>query len=206
MNKEFLKKCWKDPRWHSLLVLMIWIISLALLMGIVSIVNQFSPKKEVEKQEIREENNKKTYEEKWEDLLNGNYAFTYIIAKGNETIKYEGNVKEDKTTGYRERNDGIIKYEIENNKHFQILVDEKIEITNLYENVEENFLNPSSIYERIKKIPVENTDILEETENTIYKYSTQVEEEEIKIQVIATNTQIKNITIEKLKETYQLEF
>lgn len=207
MDKEFLKKCWKNPRWHSLMVLIIWIVSLSVLMGIVSIINQFStPKETIQKEPVQESNHKFFYEEMWKLFETNDYAFTYTISKNGEVIKYEGNVKEGKTTGYRERNDGIIKYEIENNKHFQVLVDEKIEITNLYENVEESFLNPFSIYEKIKAIPIEDTDIIEEKEKTIYKYSTLIEEEKINICIITSETKIKNITIEKTNETYQLDF
>lgn len=206
MNKEFLKKCWKHPRWHSLMVLILWIIVLSVLIGFVSIVNQLSPKKEVEKKVNREENSKVTYEEKWEDILNGNYTFTYLIKKEQETIKYEGSIKENKTTGYRERNDGIIKYEIENNKHFQVLVDEKLEIANLYENINENFISIPYLYELIKNISTNDIKIMKEKEKIIYEYNIEIESENTVVQVTIDDVKIKSITIQNQTEVYNLEF
>lgn len=205
MNKEFLKKCWKHPRWHSLMVLIIWIISLALLMGVVSILNLFSSPKETIR-ETKQENNGLSYEEKWEKFENNDYTYTYIITQNEEMIKYEGNVKEGINSGYRERKDGIIRYSIENDIVYEVLVQEKKEIQTLYENVETTLLNPTSIYKMIKTISAEDTDILEEKEKTTYDYNMKIEEEDVKIQVIAEANQIKNITIEKISETYKLDF
>lgn len=205
MNKEFLKKCWKHPRWHSLMVLIIWIIALALLMGVVSILNLFSSPKETIR-ETKQENNGLSYEEKWEKFENNDYTYTYTITQNEEMIKYEGNIKEGINSGYRERKDGIIRYCIENGIVYEVVVNDKKEIQTLYENIDATLLNPTSIYEIIKTISAEDTDILEEKEQTTYDYNAKIEEEEVKIQVIAEATQIKNIMIEKANETYKLDF
>lgn len=205
MNKEFLKQCWKHPRWHSLMVLIIWIIALALLMGVVSILNLFSSPKETIK-ETKQENSGLSYKEKWEKFENNDYTYTYTITQNEEMIKYEGNVKEGINSGYRERKDGIIRYSIENGIVYEVVVNDKKEIQTLYENVEATLLNPISIYEIIKTISAEDTDILEEKEQTTYDYNMKIEEEVVKLQVIADNTKIKSITIEKINETYKLDF
>lgn len=205
MNKEFLKQCWKHPRWHSLMVLIIWIIALALLMGVVSILNLFSSPKETIK-ETKQENSGLSYKEKWEKFENNDYTYTYTITQNEEMIKYEGNVKEGINSGYRERKDGIIRYYIENGMVYEVVVNDKKEIQTLYENVEATLLNPISIYEIIKTISAEDTDILEEKEQTTYDYNMKIEEEVVKLQVIADNTKIKSITIEKINETYKLDF
>lgn len=207
MNKEFLKKCWKDKRWHSLMVLIIWIVSLSLLMGIVSMINLFSKPKTLPRiTETKEENNKISYEQMWNQFINKNYAYTYTITKEEEKIQYIGTIKDGVESGYRERIDGITKYSIENDIVYEVLINDKIEIETLYENVEKDFLNPASIYEIIKTIPVSDTDILEEKEQTTYDYHTKIEEEDLKIIVVTNNIQIKNITIEKMNETYTLVF
>lgn len=206
MNKEFLKKCWKNPRWHSLMVLVIWIGVLSLLMGVVSILNQFSSPKESIKKETEQKSNAMSYEDKWKKLLEDHYAYTYTITKNEEIIKYEGTIKDQINSGYRERKDGIIRYSVENGKIYEILVEEKKEMQTLYENVEADFLNPISIHELIKNVAANDVDILEEKEKTTYEYSTQIEEESVKVQVIADDIQIKNITIEKTNETYKLDF
>lgn len=206
MNKEFLKKCWKNPRWHSLMVLIIWIVSLTLLTGVVSILNMFSSPKETVNKETNQKSNATSYEEKWQKFASDNYTYTYTITKNEETIKYEGTVKEGINSGYRERKDGIIRYSIENGIAYEILVNEKNEIPTLYENVDASLLNPTSIFEIIQNISANDIDILEEKEKNTYNYSTQIEEENTKIQVIVDEEQIQNITIEKTNETYNLDF
>lgn len=206
MNKEFLKQCWKHPRWHSLMVLIIWMVALTILMGVVSIINMFGSSKELVNRETKQESSTISYEEKWQKFARDNYSYTYTITKNEEIIKYEGVVKEGVDSGYRERKDGIIRYSIENGIVYEVLIDEKNEIQTLYENVDVTLLNPTSIYEIIKTISANDTDILEEKEQTNYDYNMKIEEEEVKIQVIVDDTQIKNITIEKTNETYQLDF
>lgn len=206
MNKEFLKKCWKNPRWHSLMVLIIWIVSLTILIGIVTILNQFGSPKEQRREEPIKENKRISYEEMWDTLSRDNHEFVYTISKTEETIKYEGVVKEEITTGYRERKDGIIKYTIEDNIVYEKVVDEKKEIETLYENVDENLLTIDFIYQIVKNTKAEDTDILEENEKITYEYLTKVEEEELKIIVITNETQIQSISIEKENEMYLLDF
>lgn len=203
MNKELLKKWWKHPRWHSLMVLIIWIISLALLIGTVSIVNLFAPKKEIPKQEKIPESFK-TYEEKWLDLLDGDYTFTYLIKQENDTIKYEGTKINEIINGYRERKDGIIKYEISKGKTYQILIDDKVEITNLYENIDENFLSISYWYERLNENRIRDT--LEESPTTIYEYLIEKNEEIYTIQVLFDDLKIQSIHIQFQNKIYNLTF
>lgn len=203
MNKEFLKKCWKHPRWHSLMVLMIWIVSLTLLMGIVSLVNQFSPQKK--KEEIPQmKTNEISLEEKWNCFLKEDYTFYYLVTTETETVKYEGAVNKGITTGYRERLDGIIRYSIEDNLAYEMVLDEKKELTTLYENIDASLLDLSHIETLIQNIPVANSDILEEDKKITYEYT--VTEENLKIMVITDEAHIKNILIVKENETYSLSF
>lgn len=208
MDKEFLKKCWKNPRWHSLIVLIIWIVSLTLLMGVVSILNQFgSPKETIKKEPIQENKNEISYEEMWNHFKNRDYTFTYTIIKNEEMIKYEGNVKDKIITGYRERQDGIIRYSIEDDIAYENLVNDKKEIQTLYENVDANLLDTTYLYNLIQEIPASNSDILEEKGQTTYEYTAKIKEENVRITVITSDVQIQNITIEKDEnETYTLAF
>lgn len=207
MDKEFLKKCWKNPRWHSLMVLIIWIVALTILMGVVSILNQFGRTTEpLPSEPIQENKNKISYEEMWNLFKASDYEFNYTINKNEETIKYEGNVKKGIIAGYRERKDGIIRYSIEEGIVYENLVNDKKEIHTLYENIDENLLNMTYLYDWIQKIPANYSDILEEKDKTTYEYSTKMEEEDVRIVVITNDTQIQNITIEKENETYTLAF
>ncbi len=203
MNKEFIKKCWKHPRWHSLMVLFLWILILTLLIGIVSIANQVSPKKV---NESIQDKNRKISEENWLALQRDNYAFTYTIVKQDETIKYEGKVQNGITKGYRERQDGIISYTIEEGIAYENLVNQKKAISTLYENINSNFLNVFFLQKIVNDIPGENTDILEENDKITYEYKTSIDQEQIKIIVIMSEIQIQSITIETESEMYYLVF
>ncbi len=206
MNKEFFKKCWKHSRWHSLMVLLIWIVVLTLLMGIVSIINHFSSPKTLPIKTETKESSKISYEEMWNYFTSKDYAYTYTITKDVEIIKYTGTRKDGIDSGYRERTDGITKYSIENGTIYEVLINDKKEIETLYENVDKNYLNPTSVYEMIQTISANDTDILEEQEQTTYEYHTKIDEEDLKIVVITNHTQIKKIAIEKVKEIYALTF
>lgn len=201
MNMEFLKKCWKHPRWHSLMVLLIWIVALALLMGVVSLANGLSGKKEQSKPNTKE-NEEMIYLEKWDLFKTNVYEFTYTITKPEETIKYNGTYKDGIVSGYRERKDGIIKYSIEEDITYENILNEKIAIDTLYENVEASFLNPISIYETIQNVREENIDILEERENTTYTYTL----EDTKIEIVTDAKKITKITITNKTDVYVLDF
>lgn len=203
MNKEFLKKCWKHPRWHSLMVLIIWIVSLTLLMGIVTIVNQFSSPKDATKKEIPK-TNEVSYEVKWNRFSKEDYSFKYIVSTSEGTVKYKGTVTDEITTGYRERADGIIRYSIEDGIVYEILMEEKKEWNSLYENIDSDFVNLSYLEDFIQNIPASASDIVEEDKKTTYEYT--VIEENLKIVVITDEVQIESITIIKGNETYELSF
>ncbi len=208
MDKESFKKYWENPRWHSLIVLIFWILGLGILMGIVTAINSFvSPEEKtiVENKEL-EEQEEYTYIDKWNDLLNGDYQFIYTIRNENETIKYEGTVSNSVVSGYRERNDGIIKYEIENDIAYTILVEDRIVIDHLYENVNSNFLNLSYLYNVTVNTPENILDAIEENEITSYEYSFLENEEEVKITVIEDVNQIKNIMVQSGNTIYELEY
>ena len=127
MKKEFIKKAWKNPRWHSLIVLIIWIVVLTILMGITTLIQKFSSPNTLNSSEV----SKNSYDEKFQRLIKSDYAFTYEINLNNEIIKYDGIKYENVINGYRERKDGIIKYIIQDGISYSILLNEKNIITKI---------------------------------------------------------------------------
>lgn len=201
MDKETLKKLWENKRTHSLIVLIIWIISLGLLMGVVTLINELSPK---EKREIPKlEEKQKSLNEKWENLLSQDYSFLYTIIKGEEVVKYEGSVVDGITSGYRERKDGIIRYYIEDDISYEVLMGEERKTDTLYENINANYINIKYIYELTKDAYDEK--VLNNKEEK-YTYKIKEENEEINISFKTDEKQIKEITIEKENEKYLLKF
>ncbi len=202
MNKELIKKYWKDPKGHSLMLLLLWLVFLTFLIGIVSIANYFSPKREI----MSQEKTSMSYEDIWQNFLKKDFSYTYTISINEELIKFEGKVVENTNFGYRERKDGIVKYSIEDDKTYEILLEEKNEVFNLFENVNAYLLDLNYIYEFVSKIPIENTDIVDGQGKLLYKYYGELENDKIKITVVVSNTNITNILIEKLDDKYVLSF
>ena len=212
MKKEFLKKCWENQRIHALMVLMIWVLSLTLLMGIVYVssivMNHEEKEPKIEEKKSVEEKTETTisYNEKLQRLINGEYEFTYNITKNNEKIKFEGEKQNSVIEGYKQDNSGIIKYKIENKKVYQILIDQVVEITNLYEDIDASLLDLSYVIGLLDQ--VEENDIIttEEELTTKHAYNLTQDEEELEIIVVENKTSIEEIRISRNNEIYQLQY
>ena len=128
MDKETLKKLWKNKRTHSLMVLIIWIVSLGLLMGVVTIMSELSPRNKNEIPKVEEKTTTKSKEEKLRDLQSDEYKMIFLVTAKDNTFKYEGTEQNDIVSGYKEDQTGIKKYRIENGKIYEIVLYQVTEI------------------------------------------------------------------------------
>lgn len=202
MNIEFLKKINKNPRWHSLMVLIIWIISLGILMSIVSIINLIDKptvKNHNTEEKIKEDVTTISYEDKWQSLLNDNYVFNFTITNNTEIIKYNGIKKDNVINGYKEDKNKIIKYKIQNGLTYEILLNNEKIINNLYDFIDPFYIDVTYIYELIKNRSVEENEI---DNINILEYNI----EDLKITIKENDKEIINILIDKLNISYNLEF
>lgn len=213
MDKNFLSKCFKDKRWHALLVLIIWIIVLSLLMGIVLIVNHFdnTPKSNSTVAPDNQQFSPDTpvvlsYMEKLNNLLNQNYEFIYTIQNENEKIRFEGTKEDNIIKGYKQSNSGIIKYKIENQKTYQILVDKTIEITNLYDDIDSSLLDLNYLVTILNQVNENNVIVTEEENISTYAYNLTQDEEALEIIVTENSNYISQMEIHRNNDTYTLEF
>lgn len=218
MNKDFLKKCWEDKRLHSLMILIIWIIVLAVLMGIIFLVgaingtdtkpetptNEVETKKDNENTEEQEIPTVLSYYEKLEKLSTNDYAFTYTITKYNEKVKFEGTKENNVIEGYKQDNTGIIKYKIQNQKVYQVYIDHTVAISNLYENIDASLLDLNYVISMLKQVDDNDIVITEEESVTTYLYNLTEGEEELEITVIENNESIEEINIHRNNEIYEL--
>lgn len=207
MNKEFLKKCWQDKRLHSLLVLIIWIVVLSIMIGIVFIINAL--KGTNTHPDIKDSDSKiivLSYYDKLDTLLLKDYNFTYLITKENEKIKFEGSKTNGVIEGYKESNAGIIKYRIKDQKVYQILMEEEIEITYLYEDIDASLLDLGYVIGILKQTSENDIIIKEEEKITTYDYNLTKGEEELEISVVENEDAIEKITINRNNEIYQLQY
>ena len=121
-DNNFLK-IMANKRIRSAVYLLLWFIAI----GIVYIVylkpiedyNKNHPKNSINEVSniTNEENNNITFEDMKNTLLNSNFAYVY---KYNNEVVYKGEILGTKSTGYRETNDGIIKYYLEDGKEYEV--------------------------------------------------------------------------------------
>ena len=100
-------------------------------------------------------------------------------------------------TGYRENSEGLIKYEINNEGIFQINMDEKVPLENLYLGLNENYLDIQKIYDLTSTL----TENINEEENEII-----YENDNIGIIFKIDEQNILSINIKDNNDNYLLEF
>lgn len=208
MNKEFLKKCWEDKRLHSLMVLIIWIIVLTLMMGFVFIMNAINRNNNTTPVETNNDTAPSvlSYYDKLNNLISNDFEYTYIITKDDEKIKFEGTNSNGIIEGYKESLAGIIKYKIKEQKVYQILVDQEVEITNLYENIDTSLLDLNYVVGTLKQFSENDVIITEEEMITTYNYKLTKDGEELEIIVTENENAIEKITINRNSEIYELTY
>lgn len=204
MDKETLKKYWKNPRTHALMVLIIWIVSLGLLMGIVSILNELTPHQKRETTKTEEKQQKKSIKEKLQDLRSDELLMSFRVTAKENTFKYEGTEQNSVVNGYKEDKNGIKKYRIENEKIYEIVLDQATKIDTIYEEIIIDFLDRQKLISLLLKNEEES--IIDNKESSTYEYNLFYKEENVKINVVETKELIETITIESEKAEYQLTF
>lgn len=192
MDKETLKKLWKNKRTHSLMVLIIWIVSLGLLMGVVTIMSELSPRNKNEIPKIEEKTTTKSKEEKLRDLQSDEYKMIFLVTAEDNTFKYEGTEQNDIVSGYKEDQTGIKKYRIENGKIYEIVLDQVTEIESIYENILGDLLNREKLIDLL----------LENKEKNVLLY----QGENLKVNIEDNKEEIETIGIESDTTTYEFIF
>lgn len=151
----------------------------------------------------------KEYIKLLEDLERSNYDYKYEITINDSKYIYNGKKENNIEQGYKESNNGIIKYYIDDTGIYEETTTNKIPITNLYENIEEDNLNINKIIEILQDKTFKNSPTVEfnyptylvETEKNIYYicYEKAIGEE---------NNKVKMLIIKALDNTYiyQLTF
>lgn len=187
-------KLWENKRTHALICLILWIVFLLLILFILSFSNKniqnSNPSNEIKNDIITISNMKNK-------LLNYNFEYKYTIVINNEKIIYTGKYQNNENRGYKEKNSGLTKYLINNEGTYQINLDEQLEITNLFDKINLNYITLEYIFNSIdNKEPIIN----EET-NELYYNSV---EEQIIIKTDENN--IKSIEIKNNNDDYLLEF
>ena len=130
------------------------------------------------------------------DLKENNFAFRYTITINDLKTLYYGNKMQNLESGFKEDQNGIVKYLKENDKVYKIGLTDKEEITNLYEGINLEYLNLNYIFDLIN-------DKQNEVEGNKQTYHL---DNNIVIEIITDNLNIKKITIQENSNLYELEY
>lgn len=187
-------KLWENKRYHALICLGLWLIFF-LFVFLIVVIPYNNTLKTLPKS--NENENFTTFIDMKEKLLNSEYDYKYTINTSLGKTVYTGNKTKEKDTGYRENSEGLIKYEINNEGIFQINMDEKVPLENLYLDLNENYLDIQKIYDLTKDL----TENVNEEQNEI-----SYENENIVIIFKINEQNILSINIKDNNDDYLLEF
>ena len=157
-----------------------------------------------ESEEIIEENDNndfKNYEVMQSNLRENNYEYVFTInASNSNKYTYTGTRCNGLESGFKEDQDGVIKYIVGyDKKAYKVVNDEYIEIDNLYDGFDGNYLIIDKIFNDLSDVLYE----LDMNENkAIYKYN--LDDYNAIITTSKENIEIINIT--KGEVVYNLEF
>ena len=102
------------------------------------------------------------------NLLNSNYEYEYNVTNNEITYIYNGVKCNNVDLGYKETSEGIIKYYQNENNTYQVILNEYLPITNLYEGIDTSFIDLNVLFDNLSEYlynTVKNEDTREITYN-----------------------------------------
>lgn len=187
-------KLWENKRYHALICLGLWLIFF-LFVFLIVVIPYNNTLKNLPKN--NETENVTTFMDMKEKLLNSDYDYKYVVNTSLGKTVFTGNKTKEKDTGYKENSEGLIKYEIDNEGIFQLNMDEKVPLENLYLDLNEDYLNIQKIYDLTQNL-IEN---IHEEQNEI-----SYENGNIEIIFKINEQNILSINIKDNNDDYLLEF
>lgn len=189
-------KVWENKRLHALICLILWAIFITLVLLILGGFEK-NVKTPSNDNNINEEEKIITFDEMKEKLLHNKFEYKYTLYLDGKNILYYGIKNELSDSGYKEENDKIIRYVIEDNKEYQLIMNTKVEVNNLYEDIDKNFIDLNYVFALLDNM---NKEIDEVTESLYYS------NDELNIKIKINSENIESIDILKGNDSYFLEF
>ncbi len=194
-DDTWLTKTWNTPRGRASIKLAFY--GLFVLVIFITIIFSADKRPTVYKSTYNVKTVSKDFNEKIKELKANNYAFNYNLNIASNHILIYGQKKLNLETGYKENNQGIIRYLKENDKIYKIGIDnEKEEMPDLFSDINSNYLNINYLLELIN-----NQTPIEEDNKKIYNL-----ENNIAIEIESDSQNITKITIKENENTYELDF
>lgn len=119
-------------------------------------------KTEEEKEEV-----KTSYRDKQLKLINDNYQFTYTISNSTSSVVFTGKKNDNVIFGYKETNNGIVKYKIEGEKVYIINLNNEVEYDKLYDGLKKELFNLKDLFDKLNS---QNAVINKQENMDIYTY------------------------------------
>ena len=157
---------WKVPRNRALILLPLWIafIVIIFMVFIIPYNNKTQKLKEYEENLANETLPEKTPDESttldsmWQDLLNNEYEYKYVVYKNEDIIEYEGVKAEGDISGTKTDALGTSEYYIQDNTVYNVINDEAIFYDSLDNINYDIYLNPENIYYNFQDITPTTTE------------------------------------------------
>lgn len=192
--KKKIKEMKQNSKGKAILRLIKWGIFFLFIMIFCFISSIVTKNRPLEKDNIKapvidnptkkEDNETKNLNYYLTKLNNSNISYTYKIKINNESYTFKGTKKDTIEEGYKESSSGIIKYYILDDKTYQDVLGEHILISNLYENLEEEYLNFNKLINHLLTLSFTKTDTIFSALNNNMNYVINIENDEIKTIII----------------------
>lgn len=187
--KKKINELKKTSRGKAILRLIKWCIFFIILFIFLAIASIINPPQNNIKPNVNNETKEPNLEEhpeekdnwndetltietitKYQSFLSNVYDYNYEITINKEKYVFSGTKTPKEDTGYKESNTGIIKYYIDSTGTYMETTTNKELISNLYEGLEENYLNPIYILNIVKELKI-TKDLEYDGTEVIYKAS-----------------------------------
>ena len=195
---------WQTERGKAIIKLGGWFIFIIALIIFVLVSEKNANNNVIDDTNSNKDEVTETYEfllfsEMINNLINGNYEYSYNITSNNINYIYEGIKCNNEELGYKESIDKIIKYYINDQNTYQVILNEYVEITNLYEGIDTNFINLDVLFNNLN----------EYLYNTVKNENTRVityDKDGYKVSITTDLENITNISITTDNSIYNLDF
>ena len=195
---------WQTERGKAIIKLGGWFVFIIALIIFVLVSEKNANNNVIDDTNSNKDEVTETYEfllfsEMINNLINGNYEYSYNITSNNINYIYEGIKCNKEELGYKESIDKIIKYYINDQNTYQVILNEYVEITNLYEGIDTNFINLEVLFNNLN----------EYLYNTVKNENTRVityDKDGYKVSITTDLENITNISITTDNSVYNLDF
>lgn len=204
--KEKYKKLKESPNGKSIIKLGFYFAFLGVVFVLLIIASAMgtsftdTPRKESESTSKEElEVKSLTYFEKQQVLYEGEYGFTYKV-DGDVTVYYTGDYNKGTVDGFKETNDELIRYRIEDGKVYSISLDSKTEYDRLYEGLDEELFDFEKLFAKLNENSV---NIQGSGDDKTYNYNNL---DGKNYSISTSKTGIDSIIIKDDSKTYDFSF